>query len=171
MPDRKPLIDKYKRQISYLRLSITDRCDLRCTYCMSEKMKFLPKSDLLTLEELIRVSEAFIERGVRKIRITGGEPLVRKGLPELLNHLGKHVGTELDELALTTNATQLTRFATEIADAGVKRLNISLDSLDPATFFKITRGGDLSAVLAGIDAALDAGLKLKINTVALKHDN
>ena len=166
-----PLIDRFGRQVTYLRLSVTDRCDLRCTYCMSEKMTFLPKKELLTLEELKRLSDAFIKRGVKKIRITGGEPLVRKGIPELLSQLGTHIGSSLDELVLTTNATQLTRFAPQIANAGIKRLNVSLDSIDPATFFEITRGGDLTSVLAGIDAALDVGLKIKINTVVLKHQN
>lgn len=171
MSEPAPLIDRFGRHITYLRLSVTDRCDLRCTYCMAEKMTFLPKAELLTLEELTRVTEAFIQRGVKKVRVTGGEPLVRKGIPELLERLGTHVGGALDELTLTTNATQLTRFASQIANAGIRRLNVSLDSLDPATFFEITRGGDLSRVLAGIDAALDAGLKVKINTVALKHHN
>lgn len=171
MPDRRPLIDNFGRAVTYLRLSVTDRCDLRCTYCMSERMNFLPKADLLTLEELERVSNAFIARGVRKIRVTGGEPLVRKGMSELFTKLGKHVGSALDELTITTNATRLKEFTPALVQSGVKRINVSLDTLDAARFFEITRRGSLTHVLEGIDTALDAGLKIKINTVALKHQN
>ena len=165
------LVDKFGRQISYLRLSVTDRCDLRCTYCMAEKMQFLPRKDLLTLEELERLCGVFIERGVRKIRITGGEPLVRQGILSLFEALGERLGRGLEELTLTTNATQLARFAEPLYRAGVRRVNVSLDSLSPDTFEEIARRAQLSAVLDGIDAALDAGLKVKINTVALKHQN
>ena len=166
-----PLVDQFGRQITYLRISVTDRCDLRCTYCMAEKMKFLPKSDLLSIEELGQVANAFVARGVRKIRITGGEPLVRKGMPELFEQLGKHLGHGLDELTLTTNGTLLAQNAEMLARNGVKRINVSLDSLNPETFEKITRRGKLNQVLAGIDAALEAGIRIKINTVALKHEN
>lgn len=171
MSETAPLIDRFGRAVTYLRLSVTDRCDLRCTYCMSEQMTFLPKADLLTLEELERVSKAFIRRGVRKIRITGGEPLVRKGIPALFEKLGAHLGNNLDELTLTTNATQLKSFTPALVRAGVKRVNVSLDTLDPARFLQITRRANLHQVLDGIDTALAAGLKIKINTVALKHQN
>ena len=166
-----PLIDQFGRQVTYLRISVTDRCDLRCTYCMAEKMQFLPKRDLLTIEELDQVARAFVQRGVQKIRITGGEPLVRKGMPELFERLGGYLGQGLEELTLTTNGTLLTQFADMLARNGVKRINVSLDSLDPGRFETITRRGKLQQVLEGIDAALDAGLHVKINTVALKHDN
>lgn len=170
-PHTAPLVDQFGRHITYLRISVTDRCDLRCTYCMAEKMQFLPKRELLTIEELAHVANAFVARGVKKIRITGGEPLVRKGMPELFEHLGKQLGRGLDELTLTTNGTLLTQNADMLARNGVKRINVSLDSLNSATFEKITRRGKLDQVLAGIDAALDAGIHVKINTVALKHDN
>lgn len=166
-----PLVDQFGRQVTYLRLSVTDRCDLRCSYCMSEKMQFLPKRELLTIEELDQVARAFIQRGVQKIRITGGEPLVRRGMPELIRRLGSCLGQGLDELTLTTNATLLTQFADLLVEHGVRRINVSLDSLDPARFEAITRRGKLDTVLNGIDAALAAGLKVKINTVALKHAN
>ncbi|MEH6696586.1 MAG: GTP 3',8-cyclase MoaA [Hyphomonas sp.] len=166
-----PLTDRFGRIVTYLRLSVTDRCDLRCTYCMAEKMSFLPRSDLLTLEELERLSVAFIKRGVRKIRITGGEPLVRKGIVALFRNLGAHLGKGLDELTLTTNATQLERYAADLAATGVHRVNISLDSHIPEMFEAITRRGSLDSVLRGIDAAQAAGLKVKLNTVALKHAN
>jgi cyclic pyranopterin phosphate synthase len=166
------LTDPYGRNITYLRLSLTDRCDLRCFYCMAEHMVFLPKKELLTLEELGVLADAFIARGVRKIRLTGGEPLVRKGFMTLVDHLSTHLAAgRLDEIALTTNATQLAKHAKNLKNAGVKRVNISLDSLDPHAFNRITRGGNIQQVLTGIDAALDVGLKLKINTVALKSDN
>ena len=166
------LTDSFGRKITYLRLSLTDRCDLRCFYCMSEKMVFLPKKDLLSLEELAKLSDSFIARGIRKIRLTGGEPLVRKGFMTLVEHLGRHLKAgSLDEIALTTNATQLHKYAKPLKEAGVERVNISLDSLDPHSFNRITRGGNLTRVLEGVQAGLDAGLKLKINTVALKNDN
>ncbi len=170
-PARKPLVDQFGRQVTYLRMSVTDRCDLRCTYCMSEHMQFLPKKELLSIEELDQVAQAFIQRGVSKIRITGGEPLVRKGMPELFQRLGRYLGQGLNELTLTTNGTQLAQHAQMLADNGVRRINVSLDSLDPVVFERVTRRGKLDQVLAGIDAALDAGLKIKINTVALKHEN
>ncbi|MBR9834385.1 MAG: GTP 3',8-cyclase MoaA [Alphaproteobacteria bacterium] len=166
-----PLVDGFGRQVTYLRLSVTDRCDLRCSYCMAEHMTFLPKRELLTLEELELVTSAFIRRGVRKVRITGGEPLVRKDIMTLFSRLGDQLGQGLDELTLTTNATQLDRYAAELKLCGVERVNISLDTLDEDRFEAITRRGDLHKVLKGIDAALDAGLKVKINTVALKHAN
>lgn len=166
------LIDPYGRHITYLRMSLTDRCDLRCFYCMSEHMVFVPKKELLTLEELAQLADAFIARGVRKIRLTGGEPLVRKDFMKLVHHLSAHLEHgRLDEVALTTNATQLAKYAQGLKDAGVERINVSLDSLQPDTFKQITRGGDLSKVVAGIDAALDVGLRLKLNTVALKQSN
>lgn len=166
------LTDSFGRNITYLRLSLTDRCDLRCFYCMAERMVFLPKKDLLSFEELAHVCDGFIARGVRKIRLTGGEPLVRKDFMTLVEHLAVHLDAgRINEVALTTNATQLHKFAQPLKDAGVKRVNISLDSLDPLAFNRITRGGNLARVLEGIDAGLDAGLKLKINTVVLKNDN
>ena len=165
------LVDTFGRQISYLRLSVTDRCDLRCTYCMSKKMEFLPKADLLTLKELETVANRFIDRGVKKIRITGGEPLVRKDIILLLEKLGHRLGNGLDELTLTTNGTQLKAYAKLLKQSGVKRIKISRDSIDHKTFSSITRGGNLNNVLEGIDAAIGAGLAVKINTVVLKHDN
>ncbi len=175
MPDtqgfERPLIDRFGRQITYLRLSVTDRCDLRCTYCMAEHMSFLPRRDLLTLEELDTVARAFIARGVRKIRITGGEPLVRKGIMTLFEALGEQIGNGLDELTLTTNATRLANHAEDLFRAGVRRVNVSLDSIDPERFREITRRGDLAQVMDGIEAAAAAGLQVKINTVALKHQN
>jgi len=167
----RPLTDRFGRTVTYLRLSVTDRCDLRCSYCMAEHMTFLPKPDLLTLEELGDVAEAFIARGVRKVRITGGEPLVRKGIMSVFDRLGAHLGNGLDELTLTTNGTQLAAHASALYAAGVQRVNISLDTLDAGRFHEITRRGLLGPVLEGIDAALAAGLKVKINTVALKHQN
>ena len=166
------LIDPHGRQITYLRVSVTDRCDFRCIYCMSEDMTFLPKSEVLTLEELAEVCGAFIERGVRKLRLTGGEPLVRRNIMWLFRELGRHLGTgALDELSLTTNGSQLVRFADELVDAGVRRVNVSLDTLDRDKFHAITRWGDLDKVLDGIKAAQQAGLHVKINTVALKGIN
>lgn len=170
-PSSAPLVDQFGRQVTYLRLSVTDRCDLRCSYCMAETMQFLPKKDLLTIEELDRVCRAFIQRGVQKIRITGGEPLVRKGMPELFERLGHYLDQGLTELTLTTNATQLALHAEMLARNGVKRINVSLDSLNADVFERITRRGKLQQVLEGIDAGLAAGLKIKINTVALKHEN
>src|SRR5438128_6060721 len=164
--------DPFGRPIRYLRVSVTDRCDLRCFYCMSEDMTFLPKADLLTLEELDRLCSAFIAKGVRKIRLTGGEPLVRRNVMSLVRSLSRHLATgALDELTLTTNGSQLARFAGELADCGVRRVNVSLDTLDPAKFRAITRWGDLDKVLAGIEAARAAGLAVKINAVALKNTN
>lgn len=167
----RPLVDPFGRKITYLRISVTDRCDLRCQYCMAENMTFLPKGDLLTLEELERVATAFIRRGVNKIRITGGEPLVRRNVLALVENLGRQIGNGLEELTLTTNGTQLTRFAPALRDAGVRRINVSLDSLDPERFRAITRWGDLDRVLAGIRAARAAGLAIKINMVALRGVN
>lgn len=167
----RPLIDGFSRQITYVRLSVTDRCDLRCSYCMPERMQFLPKSEVLSLEELHRLALAFIERGVRKIRLTGGEPLVRRDLMTLVQQLGREIGQGLDELTLTTNGTQLAQHATALADAGVRRINVSLDTLQPALFAKLTRRDALAQVLDGIDAADRAGLKIKLNAVALKGLN
>ncbi|WP_077961049.1 GTP 3',8-cyclase MoaA [Ensifer adhaerens] len=167
-----PMIDPFGRAITYLRVSVTDRCDFRCTYCMAEHMTFLPKKDLLTLEELQRLCSAFIEKGVRKLRLTGGEPLVRKNIMFLVRELGREIEAgRLDELTLTTNGSQLSKYASELVDCGVKRINVSLDTLDPAKFHQITRWGDLSKVMEGIDAAQAAGLKIKINAVALKGFN
>jgi GTP 3',8-cyclase len=167
-----PLIDPFGRTVDYLRVSVTDRCDLRCVYCMAEHQTFLPKAEVLTIEELDRLCSAFIALGTKKLRLTGGEPLMRKGFMQLVEDLSRHLRSgALEELTLTTNGTRLTEFAEELARLGVRRLNVSVDSLDAETFRRITRGGDLSRVLAGIDAALAAGLKVKINTVALKTDN
>jgi len=166
-----PLIDPFGRTITYLRVSVTDRCDLRCVYCMSEDMSFLPKADVLSLEELERLSVAFIRLGTRKLRITGGEPLVRRGVMTLFERLGAQIGGGLDELTLTTNGTQLTKYAGALAAAGVRRVNVSLDTLDPAQFTRITRWGKIEPVLAGIAAAKAAGLHVKINAVALKDVN
>ena len=166
------LIDGFGRAVSYLRVSVTDRCDLRCVYCMSEHMTFLPKAEVLTLEELDRLASAFIGQGVRKLRITGGEPLVRKGVMGLIQSLSRHLATgALDELTLTTNGTRLTEFAADLARYGVRRINVSMDTLNPTLFRSLTRGGDLAKVMAGIDAAQAAGLAVKINAVALKDDN
>jgi GTP 3',8-cyclase len=170
--DNTPLIDPFARAITYLRVSVTDRCDFRCVYCMSEHMTFLPKADLLTLEELDRLCSAFIDLGVRKLRITGGEPLVRKGILTFFRGMKRHLDSgALEELTLTTNGSQLERFAGELADCGVKRINVSLDTLDAARFQRVTRWGRLDQVLRGIDAAVAAGLRVKINTVALKGFN
>lgn len=165
------LIDRHGRTIRYLRVSVTDRCDLRCRYCMAERMTFLPRSELLTLEEIALIAERFIARGVTKIRLTGGEPLVRRDAMQLVRRLGRQVGQGLDELTLTTNATRLTNHAEDLAAAGVKRINVSLDSRDPDTFRHVTRHGDLAQVLAGIAAAQAAGLTVKLNMVALKDIN
>jgi GTP 3',8-cyclase len=167
-----PLIDPFARAITYLRVSVTDRCDFRCVYCMSEHMSFLPKADLLSLEELDRLCSAFVDKGVRKLRLTGGEPLVRRGIMTLFSSLSRHLKTGvLDELTVTTNGSQLGKYAAELKGYGVERINVSLDTLDPDKFRAITRWGDLSQVLAGIDAARAAGLKVKINAVALKGVN
>jgi cyclic pyranopterin phosphate synthase len=166
-----PLIDGFQRRVSYLRLSVTDRCDLRCSYCMPERMEFLPRKDVLSLEELYRLSLGFITRGVTKIRLTGGEPLVRRDIMDLLRALGAKLGDGLEELTLTTNATQLVRYADELVSCGVNRVNISLDTLDRAKFAQLSRRDALPQVLEGIEAAKQAGLKIKINTVALKDIN
>ena len=166
-----PLIDPFARPITYLRVSVTDRCDFRCTYCMAEHMQFLPKADLLTLEELERLCGAFIDLGLKKLRVTGGEPLVRRNIMSFFRAVSRRLGNGLDELTLTTNGSQLARFAAELADCGIRRVNVSLDTLDPNRFAAITRWGRLPQVLAGIDAARAAGLAVKINTVALKGFN
>ena len=166
------LIDPFNRAITYLRVSVTDRCDFRCVYCMSENMNFLPKADLLTLEELDKMCSAFISQGVEKLRITGGEPLVRRNIMEFFESISRHLKTgELKELTLTTNGSQLHRFAEKLSEIGIKRINVSLDTLNEQKFSKITRWGRLSQVLKGIDASLAAGIKIKINTVALKDFN
>jgi cyclic pyranopterin phosphate synthase len=163
--------DPFGREITYLRVSVTDRCDLRCVYCMAEEMSFLPKAELLTLEELERVTAAFVRLGVRKVRLTGGEPLVRRDVMRLVRGLGARIGQGLDELTVTTNGSQLARFAGELAAAGVRRINVSLDTLDPTKFAAITRWGRIEKTLDGIFAARAAGLAIKINAVALKGVN
>ncbi|BEV01569.1 GTP 3',8-cyclase MoaA [Novosphingobium olei] len=165
------MIDRFARRISYLRMSVTDRCDLRCAYCMPERMEFLPRAEVLTLEELHRLALAFIARGVTKLRLTGGEPLVRRDMIELVRALGRDLGNGLEELTLTTNGTRLTEFAGDLAAAGVKRINVSLDTRDRATFARLARRDALPQVLDGIAAAKAAGLKVKLNTVALKGAN
>ena len=166
------LTDGFGRSVRYLRLSVTDRCDLRCTYCMAEAMTFLPKAQVLTLEELDRIAAAFIGLGVTKLRVTGGEPLVRKDVLTLFERLSRHLRSgALEEVTLTTNGSQLARMADDLARHGVKRLNVSLDTLDPEKYRRITRGGDLAAALVGIDAAKTAGMAVKVNAVALRHDN
>jgi cyclic pyranopterin phosphate synthase len=167
----RPMIDGFGRRISYVRLSVTDRCDLRCRYCMAEQMTFLPRKDVLSLEEMVALADIFIARGVKRIRLTGGEPLVRKGIDLLVPELGKRIGRGLDELTMTTNGTQLARHARMLFGSGVRRINVSLDSRDPERFRHITRRGDLAQVLEGIDAADAAGLRVKINMVALKGLN
>ncbi|MEO9819773.1 MAG: GTP 3',8-cyclase MoaA [Paracoccaceae bacterium] len=167
-----PLIDPFQRAITYLRVSVTDRCDFRCVYCMSENMTFLPKKELLTLEELDRMCSTFVHLGVRKLRITGGEPLVRKGIMTFFESMSRHLDSgDLDELTLTTNGSQLERFAQQLYDTGVRRINVSLDTLDQKKFADITRWGRLEQVLRGVDAALAVGLQVKINAVALKDFN
>jgi len=164
--------DSLGRRIDYLRISVTDRCDLRCRYCMAETMQFLPRREILTLEEIAIIAERFIARGIRRIRLSGGEPLVRRDFPDLVRALGRHVAAgRLDELTLTTNGTQLARHADMLFAAGVRRINVSLDAIDPALFAHITRGGELAKVIAGIEAALAAGLKVKLNMVALRGVN
>jgi cyclic pyranopterin phosphate synthase len=166
------LIDPFARAITYLRVSVTDRCDFRCVYCMAEDMTFLPKADILSLEELDRLCSAFIAKGVRKLRVTGGEPLVRRGIMNLVASLSRHLASgALDELTITTNGSQLRKYASELATNGVKRINVSLDTLDAAKFRSVTRWGDLDKVLDGIAAARQAGLAIKINAVALKGVN
>jgi len=170
--DLPALVDPFGRAITYLRVSVTDRCDFRCVYCMAENMAFLPKADILTLEELDRLCSAFVARGVRKLRLTGGEPLVRRGIMTLFASLSRHLRAgRLDELTLTTNGSQLAKYAEEIKAYGIKRINVSLDTLDPDKFRAITRWGSLDKVLSGIDAAQAAGLQIKINAVALKGVN
>lgn len=166
------MIDPFGRHISYLRVSVTDRCDFRCTYCMAEDTTFLPKADLLSLEEMDRLCTAFIGKGVKKLRLTGGEPLVRKNLMWLVERLGRHLKSgALEELTLTTNGSQLAKYADDLARAGIRRINVSLDTLDPAKFQAITRRGTLEPVLDGIAAAKAAGMQVKINTVALRSEN
>jgi GTP 3',8-cyclase len=166
------LADSFGRRVTYLRLSVTDRCDLRCVYCMSEHMTFLPKAEVLTLEELDQIASAFVALGVTKLRLTGGEPLLRKGVMGLIERLSRHLATgSLNEIALTTNGTRLAVFAEDLARLGVRRVNVSMDSLRPDVFARLTRGGDLAQVEAGIEAASAAGLEVKINVVALAHDN
>ncbi|MDP1964508.1 MAG: GTP 3',8-cyclase MoaA [Reyranella sp.] len=172
MTARPALIDGFGRTVTYLRVSVTDRCDLRCVYCMSEKMVFLPKAEVLSLEELDRISSAFIGLGVRKLRLSGGEPLVRKGFMTLVESLSRHLKSgALDEITLTTNGTRLAEFATDLARLGVRRVNVSIDTLKPDLFRTLTRGGDLAKVIAGTEAALAAGMAVKINAVALARDN
>ena len=165
------MIDGFGRHITYVRMSVTDRCDLRCRYCMAEQMTFLPRKDVLTLEEMVELADVFIGRGVKRIRLTGGEPLVRKGIEHLVGALGTRVGSGLDELTITTNGTQLARHAGMLFEGGVRRINVSLDSRDPGRFRHITRRGELAQVLNGIDAAAEAGLRIKINMVALRGLN
>jgi cyclic pyranopterin phosphate synthase len=166
------MIDPFGRHVTYLRLSVTDRCDLRCTYCMPEKMRFLPRADILSIEELDRMASAFVRLGVRKLRLTGGEPLVRRGVMTLVEGLARHLDSgAIDELTMTTNGTRLADFAIPLAAAGVRRINVSLDHLDPNEYKRITRGGDVARVIAGIDAAMAAGIAIKVNTVALAKDN
>jgi len=167
----KRLTDGFGRRITYLRISVTDRCDLRCRYCMSEKMTFLPRAEVLSLDEIALIADRFIARGIDKIRLTGGEPLVRRGVDELARRIGRNLGNGLDELTLTTNGTRLADQAEALVDAGMRRINVSLDSLDPDRFRHITRHGDLTQVLGGIAAAKAAGLAIKINMVALKDFN
>lgn len=166
-----PLVDAFNRRITYLRLSVTDRCDLRCTYCMPEKMTFLPRKDVLSLEELHKLALGFIDRGITKIRLTGGEPLVRRDVIELVRALGRKIGDGLEELTITTNGTQLEHFADDLAAAGVRRINVSLDTMDGELFQRLSRRDKLNDVLRGIAAAREAGLKVKLNTVALKGMN
>ena len=170
-PAVRPLVDAFGRRIDYVRLSVTDRCDLRCRYCMAENMTFTPTPNILTFDEIETLVDALIVRGVRRVRLTGGEPLVRRGIEKLVERIGSRVGDGLEELTLTTNGTQLTRLAARLFDAGVRRLNVSLDSLDPERFRHITRRGDLAQVLAGVQAAKEAGIAVKINMVALKGLN
>jgi cyclic pyranopterin phosphate synthase len=171
MMPKAPLVDQFDRRITYLRLSVTDRCDLRCAYCMPERQVFLPRAEVLTLEELHQLSLGFIDRGITKLRLTGGEPLVRRDMIDLVRALGRKVGDGLDELTMTTNGTRLAEFADDLAAAGMRRINVSLDTLDRATFTRLARRDSLPQVLEGIAAAKAAGLKVKLNTVALKGVN
>ncbi len=170
-PTAPPLVDPFGRAITYLRVSVTDRCDFRCIYCMSENMTFLPRAEVLSFEEIDRLASAFIRRGTRKLRLTGGEPLVRRGILDLVRRLGRHLGNGLDELTLTSNGSQLAGMAADLAAAGVRRINISLDTLDPDDFARVTRWGRLQQVLEGIAAASAAGLHVKLNMVALAGIN
>jgi cyclic pyranopterin phosphate synthase len=167
----RPLIDRYGRQITYLRISVTDRCDFRCVYCMAEEMVFLPKTDILSFEEIDIIASAFIARGVKKLRLTGGEPLVRRDIMSLTERLGRHLGDGLEELTFTTNGSQLRKHAAGLAAAGVRRINVSLDTLDADRFTSITRRGRIADVIDGIHAARDAGLKIKLNMVAMRGVN
>lgn len=167
-----PMVDPFGRSIDYVRLSVTDRCDLRCTYCMAERQTFLPRADLLSIEELDRLGSILVGLGARKLRLSGGEPLVRKGFMDLVERLSRHLASgALAELTLTTNASRLAEHAADLARHGMRRINVSLDTLDPEAYRRITRGGDLRRTLAGIEAARDAGLRIKINAVALRQDN
>jgi len=170
-PSRTLMTDGLGRRISYLRISVTDRCDLRCRYCMAEKMQFLPRDQVLTLEEIALLADLFIARGIRRIRLTGGEPLVRRDIGDLVRRIGRRIGNGLDELTLTTNGTRLVEHATMLVDAGVRRINVSLDSRKPERFAHVTRGGSVDRVMAGLDAAKAAGLAVKINMVALRGIN
>jgi cyclic pyranopterin phosphate synthase len=171
-PEPGGLIDGFGRVVTYLRLSVTDRCDLRCVYCMAEHMRFLPRTEVLSLDELDRIASVFVDFGVRKLRLTGGEPLVRKGVVGLIERLSRHLASgALDELTLTTNGTRLADRAADLARLGVRRINVSMDTLRPDLFHRLTRGGDLDRVRTGIQSALDAGLAVKINVVALARDN
>ena len=166
------LVDRFGRRVDYLRVSVTDRCDLRCIYCMPADQKFLPKAEVLTLDEIDALCAAFVRLGVRKLRLSGGEPLVRRGFVDLVRRLSRHLDSgAIDELTLTTNGVRLAEHAAALAAAGVKRINVSLDSLDPGTFERLTRGGDVRRVIDGIDAALAAGIRVKLNIVALALDN
>lgn len=166
------MIDPFGREVTYLRVSVTDRCDFRCVYCMSENMTFLPKSDVLSLEELDRICSVFVQKGIKKLRLTGGEPLVRRNIMSLFKNLSRHlVSGDLTELTLTTNGSQLEKYASALVDCGIKRINVSLDSLDADKFKRLTRWGDINKVLSGINAAKASGLAIKINTVALKNFN
>jgi len=171
MSNSEPLIDQFARRITYLRLSVTDRCDLRCSYCMPERMTFLPRKEVLSLEELHRMSLGFIARGITKLRLTGGEPLVRRDMMELVHAIGRKLGDGLEELTMTTNGTRLAEFADGLVAAGIRRINVSLDTLDRETFASLARRDSLPQVLEGLQAAKEAGLKVKLNTVALKGIN
>lgn len=170
-PSGAPLVDPFGRHVTYLRLSVTDRCDLRCTYCMAEDMTFLPKQEVLSLEELDRLASAFVTRGLTKLRLTGGEPLVRRGIMDLVRSLSRHLNAGLNELTLTTNGTQLAKHADALRGAGVARVNVSLDTLDETAFARLTRGGKLAQVMDGLRAAKEAGLAVKLNAVLLAKDN
>ena len=167
----RPLVDRFGRHISYLRISVTDRCDFRCVYCMAENMTFLPKREVLSFEEIETIAAAFVQRGVTKLRLTGGEPLVRRDILDLVRSLGRHLEQGLEELTMTTNGSQLSRFANDLFKAGMRRINVSLDTLDPDRFAQITRRGRMADVMAGIDAAQAAGLQIKINMVAMRGVN